>query len=70
MRRQRQPQVSKAELERVLAVLKAAGEAVGSIEITPGRIVVTTVSGLSHPLDEEAELDRELEEHRRKHGYT
>jgi hypothetical protein len=61
------PRVTKADLERVVALLAKLGAKVASVEVSPGKVKIITTdgAGLTLPDDEEA-LDREIEAFRAK----
>lgn len=63
------PKVTQADLGRVAAFLKDMGAKVAAIELRPGEARITTTDGRNLTLDsDEAELDQELEEYRRRSG--
>lgn len=61
----------KSDVQRAVSAVKAAGCEVARVDIgLDGKIQVTTTAGLALTGDAEGEtLDRELQEHRRGHGY-
>jgi hypothetical protein len=66
-RRVHPPKVTQADLGRVAAFLKEMGAKVAAIDLRPGSARITTIDGQHLTLDpDEAELDQELEEYRRR----
>jgi hypothetical protein len=68
-RRTNHPKVTQADLGRVAAFLKDMGAKVAAVDLRPGTARIMTTDGQNLTLDsDEAELDKELEEYRRRNG--
>jgi len=64
--------VRRVDLDRAIAALKAAGCEIAGVRVNPetGQFIVVTTAGQSLTEEtEEQRLDRELEQHRGKHGH-
>ncbi len=70
-KRIRHPRITRADLERTADFLRMMGAKVASVETEPGKIRITTTEGAGLTLaDDDANLDRELQEHiARRHGH-
>ena len=69
-RRAHHPKVTQADLGRVAAFLKDMGAKVAAVDLKPGTARITTTDGQNLTLEsDEAELDQELEEYRRRNGH-
>jgi len=56
-------------LSRISDFVRELGDIVKAVDVTPSRVrIVTTLTPITLSADD-AELDRELEEHRKRHGY-
>ncbi|HXS06277.1 MAG TPA: hypothetical protein VN723_05750 [Rhizomicrobium sp.] len=68
-RRTQHPKITQADLGRVAEFLKDMGAKVAAVDLRPGTARITTTDGQNLTLDSnEAELDEELEEYRRRSG--
>jgi hypothetical protein len=68
-KRPRSPKVTKADLDRAVALVRALGLKPGAIEVEAGRVrILTGDRALTLPNDN-AELDRELAEWDARHGF-
>jgi len=69
-RRPRKAVVSKAGLALVADFLRAMGRDVAAVDVLPDKVHIVTDAGRQLTLpDDEAELDRELQEHMKSRGY-
>ena len=69
IRRAQYPKVTQADLGRVAAFLKDMGARVAAVDLKPGEARIITTDGQNLTVDSnEAELDKELEEYRRRGG--
>lgn len=68
--RARQPKITKADLDRLAALVRGLGLEIAVAETTPGRVRLVTTAGRDLTLPDDGEtLDRELSEFRASHGH-
>lgn len=61
--------VTDAEIERAVKLVKALGLEPGAVEVEPGKVRILAGDRRLTLPDDQAELDRELEELAAEHGY-
>ena len=70
-RREAQPKVTRAELDRVAGFLRAMGAKVAAVNVMPGQTKIVTTDGQGLTIDVDGdELDQELEKYRRTRGIS
>jgi len=70
MSSRRSPTITKATLGRLSEFVRDLGVTVHAVDFTPSKVrILTTSAPITLSADDDAELDKELAEHRKRHGY-